>query len=442
MLVGGNPLRVLRLTTAGGAMIDAWSRHKPVGQSPGAQALAARLLDAGLAHPRPGAAPHPPLRSVSIVIPVRDQPEGLAATLASLPSGIEVVVVDDGSRVPVAVPPSQAKVVRRHPAGGPAAARNGGAAATAGDVLIFVDAECQPAPGWLDILLPHFADPRVAAVAPRIVSRPRPGVPRWLAEYEKRRSSLDLGPNEAPVRPGGAVPYVPTATLAVRRSALEAVDGFDEELRYGEDVDLVWRMAKSGWRIRYDPTATVTHPVRGTAIGWLRQRYNYGRSAASLAARHGRDVAPVAMSPWSSAAWAFAAAGHPAAGAAIAGATTAALAKRAGADVPTAKVLTGLALTGHTRAGAALAEAARRAWLPPLAAAAAALPTKRSRRTAAGALAAAFVVPPLAEWVKDRPPVDPLAWMALRWADDLAYQAGVWTGMLEARSIGAILPRW
>ena len=423
-------------------MVDAWSHHQPVGRSKGAQALAARMLDAGLAHPRPGAAPHPPARSVSIVIPVRDQPEGLAATLASLPSGIEVVVVDDGSRLPIAVPADRAKVVRRQAAGGPAAARNGGAAAAAGDVLIFVDAECQPAPGWLDVLLPHFADPRVAAVAPRVVSRSRPGVPRWLTEYEKRRSSLDLGTEEAPVRPGGAVPYVPTATLAVRRSALEAVDGFDEELHYGEDVDLVWRMAKSGWRIRYDPAATVTHPVRGTAGGWLRQRYNYGRSAASLAARHGRDVAPVAMSPWSSAAWGFAAAGHPAAGAAIAVTTTAALAKRAGADFPTAKVLTGLALAGHIRAGAALAEAARRAWLPPLAAAAAVLPTRRARRTAASALAAAFVIPPLAEWAKERPPVGPLAWMVLRWVDDLAYQAGVWAGMLDARSLGAILPRW
>jgi mycofactocin system glycosyltransferase len=435
-------MRVLRLTAAGGAMVDAWSRDTPVSRSRGAQALAARLLDAGMAHPRPGAAPHPERRAASVVIPVRDQPDGLAATLASLPADVEAVVVDDGSRVPVALPGGRIEVIRRDAAGGPAAARNRGAAAAAGEVLVFVDAECQPAPGWLDILLPHFADPLVGAVAPRILSRPSPGGPRWLAAYEQRRASLDLGSHEAPVRPGGAVPYVPTATLAVRRSALEAIGGFDEELHYGEDVDLVWRLAKAGWRVRYDPAATVTHPVRATPIGWLRQRYNYGRSAASLAARHGRDVAPVAMSPWSGAAWAFAATGHPAAGAAIAVATTAALAKRAGADVPTAKVLVSLALAGHARAGAALAEAARRAWLLPLAVAAAVLPTRRARRSATSALVAAFVIPPLAEWAKERPEVGPLTWTALRWADDLAYQAGVWAGMFEARSLGAVLPRW
>jgi mycofactocin glycosyltransferase len=442
VLVGGNPLRVLRLTKAGGAMVDRWSRHEPVGRSKGAQALAARLLDSGLAHPRPCDVPHPLTRSVSIVIPVRDQAEGVTATLESLPPAIEVVVVDDGSRLPVVVPAGRAAVLRNPVAAGPAAARNRGAAEATGEVIVFVDAECQPEPGWLDILLPHFADPSLAAVAPRIRSRPREGVPRWLAEYEERRSSLDLGPEEAPVRPGGAVSYVPTAALAVRRAALEAIGGFDERLRYGEDVDLVWRLAKAGWRVRYDPAATVTHPVRATPIRWLRQRYNYGRSAASLAARHGRDVAPVAMSPWSSAAWAFAATGHPVAGAAIAAATTAALAKRAGSDIPTARVLVGLALAGHARAAAALGEAARRAWLPVLAAGAAALPSRRARRCAVASLAAAFVVPPVTEWVKHRPRVGLPGWVALRWADDLAYQTGVWAGMLQARSLGAILPRW
>ncbi len=92
------------------------------------------------------------------------------------------------------------------------------------------------------------------------------------------------------MRPGTAVSYVPTAALAVRTQALLQADGFDEALRFGEDVDLVWRLAKRGGRIRYEPSVSVTHPTRKSAAAWLRQRFQYGRSASALASRHGRDV--------------------------------------------------------------------------------------------------------------------------------------------------------
>ena len=51
---------------------------------------------------------------------------------------------------------------------------------------------------------------------------------------------------------------MPTAALVVRRAVLE--DGLDTALRYGEDVDLVWRLHDAGWRVRYDPAVVVgTH---------------------------------------------------------------------------------------------------------------------------------------------------------------------------------------
>ena len=252
--------------------------------------------------------------------------------------------------------------------------------------MVFVDADCEPAPGWLAAVLPHFADAPVGAVAPRITSSGAPGAPAVLAGYERHRSSLDLGGREAPVRPGSPVPYVPTAAFAVRRQALVDAGGFDEALRYGEDVDLVWRLGKRGWRIRYEPGATVAHPARADFGLWLRQRYQYGRSAAPLAARHGRAVAPVAVSPWSAAAWTLAAAGRPWAGTGMAVATSVALGRRAGPDRTTARALARLALAGHLRAGAALAEAIRRAWLPP-AIVVAGLSAQRGRRAPAMALA-------------------------------------------------------
>jgi mycofactocin system glycosyltransferase len=309
---------------------------------------------------------------------------------------------------------------------------------------VFLDAECVPPPGWLEPLLAHFADPSVGAVAPRIAPRAEPGTPGYLASYEDHHSPLDLGPRGSPVRPGSRVPYVPSAALAVRRAALEELDGFDESLRFGEDVDLVWRLAGQGWRVVYEPAVIVTHPARAGYRQWLSQRYRYGRSAADLAERHGRAVAPAACSPWSALGWALAAMGYPSAAAVFGVGTAVALARRAGPDRATARVLAGLALRGNLAAGRSLAEAVRRAWLPPALAGVVALRRSGSPsgRSASLAVLAAVAAEPIAEWISERPDVPVPVWAGMRLIDDAAYQAGVWAGVVAHRSPAALLPRW
>jgi mycofactocin system glycosyltransferase len=300
--------------------------------------------------------------------------------------------------------------------------------------IAFIDADVEAAPGWLEHLLPHFADAAVGAVAPRVQSVPG-DAPIWLARYEQARSPLDLGTVPAPIRPGGRVPYVPTAALVVRRDALAAVGGFDPTMRVGEDVDLVWRLHRAGWHLRYEPAAGVSHPSRPTLVLWARQRFTYGTSAAALAARHGRAVAPLlGVSGWSALAWGAVVAGRPVAGASVAAGTTAALVpKLRGLDDPAGEAVR-IAGAGNLWAGRTVADALRRAWWP-LTALLAAL----SRRVRP-AVAAAVVVPPLLEWREARPPLDPVRYAALRLVDDLAYGAGLWTGCVQARSFRAVLP--
>jgi mycofactocin glycosyltransferase len=420
-LLGGAPLRVLRLTPAGAAAVAAWAAGGPVAGG-AAQRLARRMVDAGMAHPR-----FPPGRyraaDVTAVIPVHGG--DVAALRASLAEVAAVVVVDDGSPVPV----PGARV--RHPRPrGPAAARNAGWPLAGTELVAFLDADCLPAPGWLAPLLAHFTDPAVVAVAPRIASTAGPSA---LARYESVRSPLDLGPLPGPVRPGSRTSYLPTAALVLRRTALAAAGGFTESLRYGEDVDLVWRLVAAGGAVRYEPAATVWHPPRPDLAAWLRQRYGYGTSAAPLAARHGSAVAPVRVSRWSAAAWVLAAAGHPAAGALTAAGTAALLPRRLRrTGVPPGRALR-LAAAGHGYAGRLLAAAVLRSWWP--AAAAAGLGSRRARR-----LLAAATVPYLAEWRAQRPPLGPLPWFGLRLADDLAYGAGVWAGCWRQRSAAALRP--
>jgi mycofactocin system glycosyltransferase len=428
VLLGGSPLRLLRLTDAGARAVDALLAGEPVPTSGRRARLARRLLDTGMVHPvAEGGTCRP--ADVTVVIPVRDRRDGLHATLAAVGDVGAVTIVDDGSRerVPEAT-------VRHERPRGPAAARNAGWRAAATELVAFVDADVVPEPGWLAPLLAHFDDAEVAAVAPRIVAATGDVQPGWLAAYEQARSPLDLGPDPSPVRPKARVPYVPTAALVVRRRALAGVGGFDEAMHVGEDVDLVWRLHDAGWTVRYEPSSRVGHPARGTAGDWLRQRFRYGTSAAALAARHPGAVAPVAVSGWSALAWALVAAGHPIAGAATAGATTALLVPKLRPLPHASREAVRLAGLGHLLAGRRLADAVVRAWWPAALAGAAVSP--RARR----ALLGAATIPALLDWRSRRPALDPARWVAARLADDVAYGAGVWVGCLRDRSVDALLP--
>ena len=419
VVLGGSPLRLLRLGPAGAAAVAGWLRGEPVSDNAAQRRLAARLVDAGVVHPEYDGSTLRP-RDVTVVIPVRDHPvtyrdPGVAA----------VIVIDDGSARPV---PGAA---RRHPvARGPAAARNAGIALADTELIAFVDADVLPEPGWLSPLLRHFEDPEVAAVAPRVTSVPGRSV---LARYEHVRSSLNLGERPARVRPDSRVSYLPTAALVVRTSVLRRHGGFDERLRFGEDVDLVWRLVAAGSRVRYEPSSVVHHRPRTTWPGWLRQRFDYGTAAAPLAVRHGAAVAPLRVSRWSALAWLAAAAGRPVLGAAVALGTAALLPRKlAPLGVPP-RVALRLALAGHRGAGRLVADLLTRTWGPvavPLLAA-----TRRGRPLLALALARH-----LADWAATRPPIDPARWLLARTADDLAYGAGVWWGCLRHHTVRPLVP--
>ncbi len=423
VVLGGSPLRLLRLSEAGAAVVAGWLRGEPVPDDPVRRRLAARLVAAGVVHPEYGGSTLGP-SDVTVVVPVRDHEVTYRDTEVAA-----VVVVDDGSAHPV---PGAA---HRNPVAlGPSAARNAGAALARTELVAFVDADVTPEPGWLEPLLPHFEDPAVAAVAPRVVSTAGPSV---LARYEGARSSLDLGERPARVAPGSRVSYLPTAALVVRTAALRDLGGFDERLRFGEDVDLVWRLIAGGMMVRYEPSSVVRHRPRATWRAWVRQRFEYGTSAAPLAARHSAAVAPLRVSRWSALAW-LAAVGlrpplGPAAGLAVALGTAALLPRTlAPLGVP-AGVSLRLALTGHRGAGKPLADAVTRTWGPvavPLLAT-----TRRGRLLLALALGRH-----LADWAATRPPVGPVSWLLARTADDLAYGAGVWWGCLRHRTIGPLVP--
>ncbi|MFB4317005.1 mycofactocin biosynthesis glycosyltransferase MftF [Actinomadura sp. 21ATH] len=436
---GGAPWKVVRLGAAARPHLAALRRAGARGladDSPVGRALARRLLDHGLADPVP--APRPGPHDVTVVIPAYGRPGELEGTLAAV-GGVPVIVVDDGSPDPGplrrAAAAHGARLVRHDRNRGPAAARNTGLRAAGTPFVAFVDSDCRPEAGWLDVLMPHFDDPRVAAVAPRVV--PRADGARLLARYEAARSALDMGVRPALVRPGGRLGFVPTATLLVRAAAArEAGAAFDEDMRLGEDVDFVWRLGDRGWNVRYEPAARVSHAPRLRPAEWARRRHQYGTSAADLARRHPGRLAPARPSLWNLAVLALLARGRPVPAAACAAIAAALLARRLSrlpADWSLAVAIVG---KGVTADAAALGHALRREWWPAGLLALAAAPRSRTARAAA----LAMLAPVALEWLRERPAVGPASYTVLRLAEDAAYGSGVTAAAVRARTAAPLLP--
>lgn len=441
IVLGGSPLRLFRISARAQRIVERWRVGHPVGDQPGAQVLARRLVSSGAYTPRPTTSR---LRKsdVTVVIPVRDRPAQLDRLLHAL-SDLACVVVDDASvdagATKEITESHEARFVPLARNGGPARARNAGLAEVHTPLVAFVDSDCVPGPGWLDPLLGHFDDPLVAAVAPRVIPAATTVPPNdALHNYEAVRSSLDRGTVEGPVRRGTAIPYVPSAAVLVRVAVASGPDVFDPSLPAGEDVDLVWRLADAGWDVRYVPTSTVAHEGPDNLREFLSRRAFYGTSAAPLSRRHPGALSPVDVSAWSLAVWLLALRRRPVLALATWAASIGLLTQRLRGltDDPLA-VATRIAGDGTVRAAVPTLSGLARAWSPAFLAG---LAFRRTRKPAALAL----LIPALADWQKDRanePTPPPWEYLALHVADDAAYGAGVWLGCARERTVAPLLPR-
>jgi GT2 family glycosyltransferase len=186
-----------------------------------------------------------------------------------------VIVVDDGSRAPVA-PPAVALgasrallVLRNEEAMGPAASRNRGLEAGEAPVVVFLDDDVIAHPE----LLARHRDVFVRRPGP-VVSigslRPPPGArlppwDRWQADRLAREEGR-LARGEA----DASWTHLYSGNVAVRRVELQAVGGFDPLFARQEDVELGYRLSRVGCRFVFEPTAVVWHDARHSLADWLR----------------------------------------------------------------------------------------------------------------------------------------------------------------------------
>jgi len=215
---------------------------------------------------------------VSVVVPTRNRPKKLEATLASLaeqeelhPRDYELIVVDDGSIPPVRLawdPDAPSLTLERLEDAGPSVARNRGAARARGELLVFVDDDIQVSRTFL---ASHW---HAHLEAPGALQMGFVCLPDKVRATPFGRFRQDLEHNGFPqvAGPVSSPALLIAANMAVERATFERLGGFDPALTTGEDQDMGLRHAEQGGSVVYVPAAKGVHDDDSLTVGAYSQR--------------------------------------------------------------------------------------------------------------------------------------------------------------------------
>jgi glycosyltransferase involved in cell wall biosynthesis len=169
---------------------------------------------------------------------------------------------------------------------GPAHARNVGASQALGRSLAFCDSDDVIAQGWVRAMGEALRDHE-------FVSGPlelRQLNAEWLAESRGSTGANGL------VWFDGVFPFASSCNFGIRRERFRELGGFDEALHVGEDIELSYRLSRTGVDLHYEPAAVVHYRYRPTLRATFDQARAYGASRPRIAERLRTDGA--AVSQW------------------------------------------------------------------------------------------------------------------------------------------------
>lgn len=223
---------------------------------------------------------------ISVIVPVLNEEKNLPGLFKALlvqAKEAQIILVDNGSE------DKSIKLLEefssRHkdtsilhePKRGFAEPLNRAVAEASGDLLLFLDADAAPAPGWLKAMVSasRSADLIVGETLSKLKDKPTPYgrlAVKMFRSHSKRTAHAI----------GHALPWGPTCNLGVHRSWLKTVGPFSSEAAGAFDIDFCWRMVLAGARIGFAPKAVVYHERRNERGSLLRQFDRYGQGEAWL----------------------------------------------------------------------------------------------------------------------------------------------------------------
>jgi glycosyltransferase involved in cell wall biosynthesis len=221
----------------------------------------------------------------SVIIPTYNRPRQLVSCLESLNhldyprDRFEVIVVDDGSTICIdnvlAHFQNQYDVtLLKQPKGGPAMARNTGAARAKGEFLVFTDDDCPPAYSWLRALCERYDScSSNRAIGGRLLNVLDHNVYSETSQIliDAVYSYYNANSNQAR--------FFTSNNLCVPTKRFRSIGGFNSNFITSEDREFCARWLANGYNLTYAPEIIVYHAHHLSFYTFLKQHFAYGRGA-------------------------------------------------------------------------------------------------------------------------------------------------------------------
>lgn len=159
---------------------------------------------------------------------------------------------------------------------GLSSARNTGMEMATGEIVAYLDDDAYPDTHWLKYLAHTFMTTDYVGLGGPNLSPSGDGeMAACVDNSPGNPMCILLSDSEAE--------HVAGCNMAIRKSYLQAIDGFDTWFRVaGDDVDVCWRLQECGWKLGYSPAALVWHHRRNSLSTYWKQQVGYGKSEALL----------------------------------------------------------------------------------------------------------------------------------------------------------------
>ncbi len=185
------------------------------------------------------------------------------------------------------------------PRRGIAFARNRGLRSAGGDILAFVDDDCQAKVGWLQRLTEPFRDnSRLGCCTGPVLPLELKTTAQRLMEDRggfskgfQRRLFTQASAHDSGNYPVQAWIFGTGANMAFRRSTFETIGGFDETPGFAEDLDIFYRVIRAGFELLYEPQAAVLHRHPETRRALRRSLFYWGWGYVSFLKKVARNDA-------------------------------------------------------------------------------------------------------------------------------------------------------
>ena len=218
---------------------------------------------------------------VSVITPARNAAKTIERCIISVlrqnfEGNLEYIVVEggstDGTRQILEKYQTEGKIkLIIGPGKGPATARNIGIKEARGEILVFIDADCEADENWMRNLIKPFKKEEVGGVCGSVKT------PRGLSligrivglDWEYRQEERIVK----------GLRWFHFMNTAYRREIFDKIGLLNEEFVTGEDQEFFRRAVRTGYKFLFVEDAVVYHYHRSTLLGFLKQFFNYGRGS-------------------------------------------------------------------------------------------------------------------------------------------------------------------